>query len=172
MQALDVVLFSHSSTSTDRRSTLRVCTGLNKEEFLAVIEEIRLTFKISSVQSLFRKTVLYPYNPAEVLCRPRRAASTVKCIPKPAIHAGDSSYRAGTAQKVADPSVSTKPCQRCQPDSRQGQQTRPTCCPGNVFLCQGITHPGAYRGMSFTPKPPGIPGLPEQKPGGLASNMC
>ena len=99
------------------------------------------------------------------LYRPRRAASTEEPIPKPAINAGDSSYRAGTAKKTAYSSGSCsgsqrvhtissrrrgdgcgKPYQGCRPDSRQGQQTRQTCCPGDAFVCQRITHPGAYRG--------------------------
>ena len=71
MQPLDVVLFQpfkHFHQQAVDAACITGCTDFNKVKFLAVIEEIRRrTFKISSVQSAFRKTGLYPYNPEEVL---------------------------------------------------------------------------------------------------------
>ena len=66
--SIEVPAFKYFHRQAVDAACITGCTDFNQVEFLAVMEEIRRkTFKISSVQSAFRKTGLYPFNPEEVL---------------------------------------------------------------------------------------------------------
>ena len=71
LQPLDVVVFQpykYWHTQAIDEATCTRCDDFNKMEFLEALGSIRAkTFKTSTILSVFKKTGLYPYNPAKVL---------------------------------------------------------------------------------------------------------
>lgn len=71
LQPLDVVVFQpykHWHSEAVDAATRTGCTNINKVEFLAALQSIRLqTFKMNTIKSAWRKTGIIPWNPGPIV---------------------------------------------------------------------------------------------------------